>query len=305
MKIVGGNDEKCIIVLLGTAQDAGVPQLGCSCMNCTRAITNDKFKRSVSSLGVINETSGKCFIIDATPDIKEQYIALHNIGKRYLSKHSRQPPNSMKFNLRLNGIFLTHIHMGHYTGLLQLGKESAATNQLPLYITPSVKKFLSTNRPFSDLIRNQNIILKQMATGKPGLVERNFTITPLPVQHRSEFSDTVGYILQGPNNRVLYIPDMDTITQPVLDILPSVNIAIFDGTFYDRNELAPRRKFESVPHPPISETMELLKPYLKRTRIFFTHFNHTNPVLDPDSDANRNVKSMGYGITPEGWTIRI
>lgn len=305
MKIVGGEEEKSILILLGTAQDAGVPQLGCRCPNCKLAASESKYRRQVASIGLLNQATGRSYIIDATPDFKEQYQQFYEIRSRYSSRNRNGEPELNKHNLGLDGIFLTHIHMGHYIGLHQLGKEAYFASEIPVYATKSVSKFLSNNRPFSDLVRNSNITLKQITPNKPCLVESNLNITPIPITHRQEFSDTVGYLIAGMNSRVLYVPDMDNITKTILDLLPKVNIAILDGTFFDRDELSPHRKFESVPHPPINESIQILKPYIRRTRVFFTHFNHTNSVLAPRSETAQSVKSHGFGLAPERWTVQI
>ena len=298
-------NDKCIVILLGTAQDAGIPQVGCSCANCSRAIMDNRYHRCAASLGILNPDNGNGYLIDATPDFKEQMILLKEIKHKYISTSTRTPIRRGSYDLGLGGIFLTHAHMGHYIGLLQLGKEGCSAESMPIYLTRSMKKFLAGNQPFKDLIKSHHVIPQTITPGKACLTEKNLAITPIMVQHRHEYSDCVGFLLAGPNKRLLYVPDMDVLTRTVLDLIPKVDIAILDGTFYSGEELPPHRNLKDIPHPTILKSMRELSPHSKRTRIHFTHFNHTNPVLDPDSDPAKYVKSLGFGLVPERWTFRL
>jgi pyrroloquinoline quinone biosynthesis protein B len=300
------NDDKFIVTLLGTAQDAGLPQIGCRCGNCTRAMHDERSSRSVVSLGLINPVSGTSYIIDTTPEFKKQLITLQKLKSRFITRGAGTgAEGSTNRALGLDGIFLTHAHMGHYLGLTQLGKEAFSSSLLPVYTTKSMKKFLGGNQPFKDLIKNRNVDVHTIAPGKACLIEENLKVTPLQVEHRGEYSDTVGYTIQGPNKRLLYVPDMDVITPGVLEMIQKSDFVLIDGTFYDQNELQGHREPGSVRHPYMIETMQLLKPYVKRTRIMFIHLNHTNPVLNPESDEAKVVKSHGFGVAPEGWIVRV
>jgi phosphoribosyl 1,2-cyclic phosphodiesterase len=94
------------VLVLGVAQDAGVPQMGCETPFCVRARQDAKLRRMVSSIAVVDPDSGSRWIFDATPDLPEQFEMLKSItGDR---------------SNRIDGIFLTHAHIGHYTGLMYL-----------------------------------------------------------------------------------------------------------------------------------------------------------------------------------------
>jgi pyrroloquinoline quinone biosynthesis protein B len=300
------NGDKCIITVLGTAQDAGIPQIGCECRNCISARSDDRFYRLVASLAIINPATGKCYLIDCTPDFKKQFGLVQALRDKYLPRGSGpEVEQDYQSDLGLDGILLTHAHMGHYIGLLQLGKEAYASNSIPTYATRSMKKFLSSNQPFKGLIKNRNIEPLIISHGKPCVKEDNLLITPYLVQHRHEYSDTIGFQITGPEKRLLYIPDMDKFTKPILEIIPKMDYIIMDGTFFDRDELGPRRKYLEVPHLTISESIPVLKQYLKTTRVFYSHFNHSNPALDPESSEAKNIKANGFGIVPERWTFKI
>ena len=142
-------NQKCIICVLGSAQDAGVPQIGCYCENCSRAYTKDSFKRLVSSIAILNQTNEKTFLIDCTPDFKAQLAILDYMSRKYSGLSSKiTPPKNYDHNLNISGIFLTHAHMGHYMGLTQLGKEAGNSQLIPVYGTKKMIKFLNSNKPF-------------------------------------------------------------------------------------------------------------------------------------------------------------
>ena len=298
-------DEKCIVVVLGTAQDAGIPQIGCHCSNCSRAVSNTMYKRLISSLGIINQETGNSFVIDCTPDFRDQYFILDGIRKKYLDRELYHEKITNSDNLGIKVILLTHAHMGHYLGLTQLGKECAEVNDIHLFGTKKMVKYLNANRPYKDLIKNNNIRPITIEHGKTVSIDQNLTVTPFLVNHRQDYTDTVGFSIQGPNNKLLYAPDFDTITQPVLERIPGSYISIIDGTFYQPDELSPRRDMRLVPHATILDTMKTLKPYHKKSRIFYTHFNHTNPVVDTDGTEANYVKAQGFGLVPERWTFSI
>ncbi len=298
-------NKKIIIVLLGTAQDAGVPQLGCDCAICTRALSNMSYRRLVAAIGIINPITEKSYLIDATTDLKEQMVLLGKVRSKYLPNRTGVKTKSQESKLGLEGIFLTHAHMGHYLGLLQFGKEASAAKKLPVHATSSMVDFLEANSPFKDLVNEQNIITNKITPGGKCLHENNLDITPLPVLHRHEHSDTVGYLIKGAKKQLLYIPDMDQLTEPVQKQISKADIALIDGTFYDKAELSTRRNYEDILHPTISKSMVELKLLLRNTNIYYTHFNHTNPVLDPDSEPRKMVKSAGFGIARERQTFKI
>ena len=104
-------------ILLGLAQDGGVPQAGCYCPNCDRARRDPTQRQLVACLGLVDHTTGQSWLIDATPDFRVQLHTLHQFA-----------PDCV-----LAGIILTHAHIGHYTGLIHLGPEVMNVSGMPVY----------------------------------------------------------------------------------------------------------------------------------------------------------------------------
>jgi pyrroloquinoline quinone biosynthesis protein B len=276
------------LIVLGTVQDGGSPHLGCN-KNCCKALTVfQKEARKVTALAVIEPKSNFNILIEATPDIIPQWKTLPSAPK---------------------AIFLTHAHMGHYTGLLQLGREALGAKNIPVHVMPRMAAFLNDNGPWNQLISLGNIKLLPIVENQSVYFTNEINITPLIVPHRDEFSETVGYRIQGPNKTVLFIPDIDKWSkwnENLKAILESVDYAFLDATFFDLEEIN-YRPLEEIPHPLVKETIAYLDPISQglKNKVYFIHMNHTNPLLDPKSKATQWVLSQGFHIARKGQQFRL
>ncbi|MFW9922652.1 MAG: MBL fold metallo-hydrolase [Candidatus Thorarchaeota archaeon] len=274
--------------ILGSGQDAGVPQIGCLCSNCLLAHKDPNYRKLASSIAVIDDNHDVIFIIDASPDIKYQYYSIYK-KKKNNDKISEKnfPP-----------IFLTHTHYGHLAGLWLLGKECLDANSVKVYCSPKVKKFLETSHPFIHLISRKNILPTELAINET-LQISNCTIESFEVPHRNEYADTVGYQITN-NKRIVYLPDLDSWNKELIERISRADIALIDGTFYSNNEIP---SYSHVPHPPIIETMQLFSNL--KTKIIFTHFNHTNPILNDESIEKSQLINNGFKIAHDNMQIMI
>ncbi len=272
------------LIVLGTVQDAGSPQIACTKKCCTDLKGEDK-KRMVSCLGILDPLNGKRYLLDATPDLVAQNEILNEI-----TLSSGLP----------DGLFLTHGHIGHYTGLMYLGKESINSEKTPVYAMPRMSEFLRLNGPWSQLVNNGNIDLIRLKNRDTVILSEELKIIPFLVPHRDEYSETVGYKIMGPKKNVLFIPDIDKWNKWELDILEelsSVDLAFIDGTFFDGEEIN-NRDIAEIPHPFIIESMELFDELSQeeKNKVNFIHLNHTNPALNSKSSAYSSIRSKGYHI---------
>lgn len=256
------------LVVLGVAQDGGIPHLGCRQRVCVEARAGRRRAEKVSSLGVIDETGARAYMFDATPDLPAQIHALTD---------GRLP----------DGIFLTHAHIGHYTGLMYLGKESVAAKGVPVYGTPRMIAFLQTNAPWKLLVTDGHITLRRVDPDHPIPLAPQLTVTPLAVPHREEFTDTVGYLIEGPRAKALYIPDIDGWDRwgrDLRELADRVDLLFLDGTFSSPADLG-LRDYRAIPHPMMPATRALVAG--RRGRLWFIHLNHTNPELLTGRDVAR------------------
>lgn len=252
------------LMVLGIAQDGGIPQLGCEEPICV-AIRNGQRKRErVASIGLVNPTLKRAYLFDATPDFVSQVDTLTG---------GRVP----------DAILLTHAHIGHYTGLMYLGRESIDAKRVPVWGTERMTTFLSNNGPWSLLVSRENIELHALPAGRPMALGDGITVTAYPVPHRDEFTDTVGYMIEGPHKKALYIPDIDgwdKWSRDIRQMVDKVDYALLDGTFASADEL-PGRPMRDIPHPLMPVTRDLLRG--TRAHLWFIHLNHTNKEIDaPD-----------------------
>ncbi|MBK5113078.1 MAG: MBL fold metallo-hydrolase [Candidatus Heimdallarchaeota archaeon] len=276
------------IIILGSGQDAGVPQISCDCQNCSRARKNPKLKLLGPSIALLDSGKKYCYLIDASPDIKHQIESIKEIIPKVKTQET----------IPISGIFLTHAHFGHVSGLWSFGKECIDTQEITVFCSAKMSEFLVKNHPFSHMLARKNFCISEVKINQTYPIE-DFKITSIQVPHRDEYADTVGYIIEQ-NKKLLYLPDLDYWTEDLIKLVESVDIALIDGSFYSKDELPGR---DDVPHPPIEETMKLLNP--TKTEIYFTHFNHTNSILQKEGKERKETQEKGFQLAYDGLIINI
>ena len=290
--VVPGAQQSQFITVLGIAQDGGYPQAGCTAEHCLRHWRGEEKKRQVVSLGLTDQASGQNWLFEATPDFTAQLQQLQQASG----------------SSNLSGIFLTHAHMGHYAGLLQLGREAMGAQGMPVYVMPKMKEFLENNAPWSQLVSLGNIKLILMEADQPIQLTSNLRVIPLKVPHRDEFSETVGFRIETAEKSLLFIPDIDKWPLWDRDIraeVARVDVALLDATFYKDGEL-PNRNMSEIPHPFVAETISLFSSLSEgeKRKIKFIHFNHTNPLIF-EGPERKQVKNIGFGVATEGERIEL
>lgn len=280
-------EKKPFIVVLGIAQDAGYPQIGCNKECCKKVHEKKSKKQMVSSVAIVDPVTKKKWIIDATPDFPEQLKLLDTYQAGDLS-----------------GIFLTHAHIGHYTGLMYLGREAMNASKVPVYAMPRMHGFLQSNGPWSQLVMLGNIELKKMKADSIIQLNERISVQPLLVPHRDEFSETVGFLIAINQRSVLFLPDIDKWIKwekDLGDFLKKCDYLLLDGTFYKEGEL-PGRNMSEIPHPFVQETMEMFKEAdaVNKKKIWFIHFNHTNPLIREGPRESKEVRNKGFNLTKQG-----
>jgi pyrroloquinoline quinone biosynthesis protein B len=278
------------IAVLGIAQDGGYPQAGCRKPCCAKVWDDVSRRRYVSCIAIVDPVTHERWIVDATPDFRDQLRLLDQI----------YPVDDSP---GITGILLTHAHMGHYTGLMHLGREVMGTRGVPVFAMPQMNEYLRTNGPWDQLVRLENIELRAIEDGVAVALNDRILVTPFLVPHRDEYTETVGYRIAGPNRSVIYISDIDkweAWDESIVDVVAGVSAAYLDATFYADGEIA-GRSMKDVPHPFIEESMQLFGPLpaSEKSKIRFIHFNHTNPVLDPASDARKRVIEAGFEVAEQ------
>jgi len=280
------------IVVLGTAQDGGYPQAGTKPGDAWRP----EQRRFASSLAIVDPISHSRWLIEATPDFREQLHELDLVA-----------PNDGIPGLA--GILLTHAHVGHYAGLIHLGREVIGANRVPVYAMPRLREFLSTQGPWEQLVKLSNIEIRALEDGRTVQLNERISVTPFRVPHRDEYSETVGFRIVGPTRTVIFLPDIDKWERwstRIEDVVARADVAYLDATFYRDGEV-PGRAMAEIPHPFMQETMARFAhaPASERAKIHFIHLNRTNPVAFPNSDERRAVERAGFHVAAMREILRL
>lgn len=290
--------KKCQVelIVLGVGQDAGAPQIGNS---ADPAWVDPSLRLTATALAIVDHQIGQRFLFEATPHISQQLQRLDTLVGA---------PTS---GLGVDGVFLTHAHIGHYVGLMFFGREAAGSQSIPVFAMPRMASYLSQNGPWSQLVTLGNIVLQPVENLKAVEVTAQLSVTPYRVPHRDEFSETVGYHIGTPSKSVFFVPDIDDWAQWQTDyghsieaMATRVDYSFVDATFFDNNEL-PGRDMSLIPHPRVLETMDRLAhlPAERRKGVHFIHINHTNPIRFVDSEASQTVRERGFSIAKEGQRL--
>jgi pyrroloquinoline quinone biosynthesis protein B len=284
------------LVVLGNAQDGGAPQAG---SHDEPGWKDPAKRRYATCLAIVDDEHQQRWLFDATPNFPEQLEMLDEIAPR------EGKPG-------LSGIFLSHAHMGHYTGLMWLGKEVMGAAKVPVYAMPRKAGFLRANGPWSQLVRLENIELHEMKAGEPVLAGGFVRVTPLLVPHRQEYSEVVGFRIEAPGRTVLFIPDIDSWEQwdalgtRVEDEIRKVDVAYLDATFYANGEI-PGRDMSGFPHPFIRHSMERFAslPASEKAKVRFIHLNHTNHALWAGTPERAAIEAAGFHVAEQGERLEL
>jgi pyrroloquinoline quinone biosynthesis protein B len=284
------------LIVLGNVQDGGAPHMGCEKSCCAPLYQTPDPKRKVVSLGLLDAQTSKSYLFEATPDIAEQMGLL-----RHLAPFPVGPAP--------DGIFITHAHIGHYAGLMFLGRESLNAKNVPVYSLPRFAEFMASNGPWGQLLTLENVIVKPVGENIPVKLSPGLEVAAFRVPHRDEYSETAGFEIIGPEKKALFIPDIDKWERWSVSLIEKIretDLVFIDATFYNSAEIG-YRDIAEIPHPFVVESLTLLDalPMELRNRVYFIHMNHTNPLLDPDSDESKAVTASGFGIARMGDRFKL
>ena len=285
------NSQSEYIYILGNTQDAGLPHIGCQHPFC-----EDNFdvyeEYYTTSIAVVNSDLKKYILFEATPDITFQ---LNNLKKNIFDEF-----------LLPESIYITHAHIGHYTGLMYFGREALGAKDLIVKVLPRMSNFLQNNGPWSQLVDINNIKIEEINFESSTNELSNVIVTPVQVPHRDEYSETAAYIIEGKNKKALFIPDIDKWEKwdrDLSQLAKEFDFLLIDATFYDSKEI--NRDISEIPHPLVTETIDLLSglDLKNRNKVYFIHMNHTNMMLNPDSELSKLVTSKGFNIARLGQKL--
>jgi pyrroloquinoline quinone biosynthesis protein B len=173
---------------------------------------------------------------------------------------------------------------------------------------PKMKNYLSKNGPWSQLVDLQNIVFSDLKNDSTITLNNKLKVTPFLVPHRDEFSETVGYKIEGKQKTALFIPDINKWqkwSKNIVEEVKKVDYAFLDATFFKDGEI--NRPMSEIPHPFIEETVNLFKDesWKTKNKVIFIHFNHTNPALQNNSKEKIEIKELGFRYAFEGMNLEL
>jgi len=291
-----GQDCSIELIVLGIGQDAGAPQIG---YKDDPAWIDPSLRLLPTSIAIVDHDSSERVLFEATPSMTDQLQVLDDMSER------------SNTSLGIDGVFLTHAHIGHYAGLIYFGREAAGASNVPVYVMPRFKDYLSANGPWDQLVDLGNISLSDLEDQQSVSPIKSVQVTPFQVPHRDEYSETVGYKIETAGKDVFFVPDIDSWEEwetdfkiKIKDMVSSVDYAFLDATFFDDHEL-PGRDMSKIPHPRVIDSMDRLQHLseTKRKGVHFIHMNHSNPIRFENSDETKSVLSRGFSIAREGQKL--
>ncbi len=287
---LGSLDGMWSVMVLGSAQDGGLPQFGAHTALDEAARAGTIPRRSSSCLAVVGD-DGRVLLLDAGPDLKahEEVLATNPA----LGRRTALSP--------VDGVIITHAHVGHYGGLLHFGREVQAAHGLPCWVTREMAHFLESEAPWRLAVEQGHLDLRAHDPPVTFAPWADLEISLLPVPHRHETSDTVAISVNG---SALYLPDIDSWDDwpEAEEVVAAHSAAFLDATFWSSDEL-PLRDMADIKHPLVLDTLGRFGHLASTRRLVLTHLNHTNPVCDPTSDEHARVLDAGFEIALEGLTI--
>jgi pyrroloquinoline quinone biosynthesis protein B len=315
-----------LVKILGSAAGGGFPQWNCACPNC-RALRAGTFpgKARTQTQIAVSADGNPWFLLGASPDLRAQIEATPELQPRSEADPSiRQSP--------IAGVVLANADVDHALGLLLLRE----LQPLRVYATESVHRILrEDNSMFAMLERVPNqVTWTSFAPGTSfplcapsgkdsGMHCRALSLgTHFPAYVSNSWwselkpSDaSLGLIVESPSGkRLACMTAVPEITDTLLHELDSVDVILFDGTFWSDDELirmqGPGHNAQTahqMGHIPVSSSEGSLVKLarLRRQRRIYVHINNTNPMLNEDGPEHRQVREAGWEIAEDGWQLEI
>jgi pyrroloquinoline quinone biosynthesis protein B len=307
------------IEILGTAAGGAFPQWNCSCRNCRRVRTASFPGKPRNQLQVaVSRDGGDWFLLNASPDLRSQIEANSFLHPR---EGLRQSP--------ITGAVLTSADLDQVLGLLLLRE----LQPLQIYATASIQTILREGNSMFGMLQRapDQAWWRDVVPGKPFELFSGGAETAgvrcLPLSLGTHFpayvsADTrsalqpnealLGLILEGTKGGKLgYFPAVPQLDGELLRHLNSVDVLLFDGTFWSDDELiqvqGSGQTARQMGHVPVSGeqgSLSLLAG-VKKPRKIFVHINNTNPMLDESGPERRQVWEAGWEIAEDGWHFEL
>ncbi|WP_024506448.1 pyrroloquinoline quinone biosynthesis protein PqqB [Bradyrhizobium sp. ARR65] len=305
------------VVVLGAAAGGGVPQWNCGCPVCRAARDAHPELRSTQSSIAISADGEHWFLINASPDLRQQVIATPHLHPRKGSlRHSP-----------ISGVILTNGEVDAVAGLLSMREGSPFT----IYGHPNVLAILKANTIFNVLseanVKRQPIEIDrafepQLADGTASGIEiLPFAVKgkvawylrdeALPGGRGDEVGDTLGLRIRdkATDKYFYFLAAVADVGDELKARLAGAPLVFFDGTVWRDDELIASglgsKTGQSMGHIAMSGKDGAIESLagLGIGRKIFLHINNSNPALLSTSQERAIVERAGWQIPRDGTEI--
>jgi pyrroloquinoline quinone biosynthesis protein B len=291
--------------VLGSAAGGGFPQWNCHCETCEAARVGRRARpRTQSSLAIRGE-EGPWFLVNASPDLREQLEALGAPPADGL----RTPP--------IAGVLLTDAEIDHTAGLL-LMRESAT----PLRVLgdAGVERALRDGYPVLRMLeRYCGAEWQTLAPGRSQpLGGSSLAVEPFaaggdaPRYLGSDVElEASGFVFTEAGATITYVPGLARLDDGVIARLAASDLVLVDGTFWQDDDLTrlglSDRTARDMGHTPLAGPGGSLAVLagLDRPRKVLVHINNTNPILLEDSPEREQVVRAGVEVAYDGLEVEL
>jgi pyrroloquinoline quinone biosynthesis protein B len=294
--------------ILGSAAGGGFPQWNCRCPTCEAARDGARAIPRAQSSIAIRGADGPWFLVNASPDARQQLEGLHGVG----AEGVRAAP--------IAGVLLTDAELDHTAGLLLL-RES--TTPVRVYGVAGVERALTEGYPvLSILARYSGAEWRTLEPGRAIPLEgSSLTVEAFEVGGDAPRYLNGSGIELGASGLVFrdgagagvvtYAPGLARLDDDVLDRFAASDLVLVDGTFWRDDDLArlgiSTRSALDMGHLPLSGpggTLEALAR-LQRPRTVLVHINNTNPILLEDSPERDAIVRAGVEVAYDGLEVAL
>jgi pyrroloquinoline quinone biosynthesis protein B len=306
------------VVVLGAAAGGGVPQWNCGCPVCRKARSENPELRSTQASIAISADSAHWYLINASPDLRQQLIATPQLHPE--SGHLRHSP--------IAGVILTNGEIDAVAGLLSMREGSPFT----LYAHERVLAILKSNSIFNVLneknVKRQPIEVDKafeptLPDGSPSGIE----VLPFEVPGKGAWylegkahpaggdgaGDTLGLrILDRSSGKYFYfLAACARVTDDLKSRLSGAALVFFDGTVWRDDELIAAglgaKTGQGMGHISMSGDHGAIESLagLDIGQKMFLHINNSNPALLRGSNERRIAEAAGWHIPADGTEITL
>jgi pyrroloquinoline quinone biosynthesis protein B len=314
-----------LIKVIGSSAGGGFPQWNCNGPQ-SRAVRYGEpgFRSRTQSSLAVSADGTDWVLLNASPDIREQIAATPELQPRRDGPLRHSP---------IKAVVVTNADIDHIAGLLTLREKEAFS----LYASERSLETINANSVFDaldhDLVPRRLLPLDEAVelrgpSGSLGISLEAFAVpgkTPLYLEeagksiedYMSEEGEAIGLriwqgsVSEGDRPALYYIPGCAWVDEALRDRLQGAGILLFDGTVFTDSEMPDMglgvKTGHRMGHLPISGEGGVMAQIdgLEIGRRIFIHINNSNPILDENSAARREVEEAGWDVAFDGMELEL